>query len=57
MIRYTETLKYDWRFARGDIKNAALQICRFQNWKTVRVPHDYAIEGPFDPINDGKTPS
>lgn len=52
MTRYIETLKYDWQFSRGEIKNAALHTCRFEGWRTVRVPHDYAIEGPFDPAND-----
>jgi len=52
MKRYTETLKYDWQFLRGDIKNAELDTCRVKEWETVRVPHDYAIKGPFDPMND-----
>ena len=56
MLRHTEALKYDWQFARGEIKNAELDKCRYSEWQTVRVPHDYAIKGPFDPSNDRGNP-
>ena len=52
MNRIVECLKYGWQFSRGEIPKAADFDCRFKNWQTVRVPHDYAIEGPFDPQND-----
>lgn len=34
-----------WEFSRDDGKT----------WRTVAVPHDWAIEGPFDPEADGTT--
>ncbi len=48
----TKLLKYDWKFCKCDSDGA--HLCEFddQNWRTVRVPHDYAIEGPFHPDND-----
>ena len=52
MVRYSEKLSYDWDFARGEIPNAKETDCSYTGWKQVRVPHDYAIEGPFDPVND-----
>ena len=53
MERYIQRLVYDWKFSRGEIPHAAQTDCNYDGWKTVRVPHDYAIEGPFDPNNDG----
>ncbi len=50
--RYTEILTYDWQFLRGDAVGVAEGGAAYAAWKTVRVPHDYAIEGPFDPIHD-----
>lgn len=38
-----ETLLREWQFARGD--SAVV-------WENVRVPHDWAIYGPFDRNND-----
>jgi len=52
MTRYSETLKYGWLFSRGEIPGAKEKKCYFTGWKTVRVPHDYAIEGPYDPNHD-----
>jgi len=52
MIRYSEKLKYGWQFSRGEIPGAKDADCRYTGWKTVRVPHDYAVEGPYDPDHD-----
>ena len=52
MERIIETLKYDWQFARGEIAGAESSDCTYTGWQTVRVPHDWAIEGPFDSMND-----
>ncbi len=45
-------LKYDWKFIKQDIPGASAKDFDDTGWRTVRVPHDYAIEGPFDPEND-----
>ncbi len=51
-----------WKFSKGIIDEASNIDFDDSNWRTVRVPHDYAIEGPFDeendkwnPIQDGET--
>lgn len=36
----------------ADIENAYKEDFDDSAWKTVRVPHDYAIDGPFSPEND-----
>ncbi len=42
-------MKYGWKFIREDVKNAHLENFDDSHWREVRVPHDYAIEGPFHP--------
>ncbi|WP_168205410.1 glycoside hydrolase family 2 TIM barrel-domain containing protein [Bythopirellula goksoeyrii] len=48
-IRFTK----DWRFTKGD--PAAAETVDFDDskWNTVRLPHDWAIAGPFNPDEDG----
>ena len=43
--RTSETLKEGWQFTKGDGLTDV-------SWKEVRVPHDWAIYGPFDRDND-----
>jgi len=52
MQRIVQKLKDGWQFARGEIPGAACFSCRYKGWETVRVPHDYAIAGPFDSAHD-----
>ena len=46
------TLEKGWRFTRED--NVASRNRDFddRNWQTVRIPHDWAIYGPFSSTND-----
>ncbi len=37
-----------WRFVKGDVPGAEKPEFSDAAWRTVRVPHDWAIEGPFD---------
>src|ERR1051325_5314138 len=39
----------DWRFLKGDAAVAELPAFNDSRWRTVQLPHDWAIEGPFDP--------
>ena len=41
-------LKADWRFLRTDAADLAAPDVDESAWQTVRVPHDWAITGPFD---------
>ena len=49
----TRELHSDWRFAKGDHPGAEATGFDDASWSTVRVPHDWAIAGPFDPNEDG----
>src|SRR6266498_3556279 len=42
------SLNEGWRFYRGDAKGAENPEFDDSQWGTVRLPHDWAIEGPFD---------
>lgn len=44
-----ETLPLDdgWRFFRGDPAGAERQAFDDSTWKTLSIPHDWSIEGPF----------
>jgi beta-galactosidase len=37
-----------WRFTRGDPAGAEMPGFDDSGWRTLRLPHDWAIEGPFD---------
>ena len=43
----TRKLSQGWEFARDE--------GGVRDWKKVEVPHDWAIEGPFDPLGEGET--
>ena len=40
-----------WRFSRGDFAGAERPAFDDAAWRTLDVPHDWSIEGPFDPSN------
>ena len=48
-------LEKGWLFHCGDIAGAEAVDFDDSNWETVRVPHDWAITGPFDRSNDLQT--
>jgi beta-galactosidase len=39
----------DWRFFRGDASAAEQPEFDDSHWTSLRLPHDWAIDGPFDP--------
>src|SRR5207249_1522675 len=39
-------LDNDWKFKLGDTKEASDTKFDDSSWRTVRVPHDFSIEGP-----------
>ncbi|MEM9160131.1 MAG: glycoside hydrolase family 2 TIM barrel-domain containing protein [Verrucomicrobiota bacterium] len=45
-IRYS--FNDDWRFHKGDFLDAHAPEAPDQSWRKLRLPHDWAIEGPFD---------
>ena len=38
----------NWRFYKGEADGAEKPVFDDSNWKLLRLPHDWAIEGPFD---------
>jgi beta-galactosidase len=40
---------HGWRFAKGDPQGAAAPGFADAAWRALDLPHDWAIEGPFDP--------
>lgn len=50
-IRFTA----DWRFFKGEAAGAEASDFNDGKWRTLSLPHDWAIEGPFDKIHDPNT--
>ncbi len=50
-MRRTLLLNDDWLFRRGDI-SVAEALSLNDGWRHVTLPHDWAIEGPFDGWNE-----
>ncbi len=50
--RHEYLLDTNWKFAKGDVPDAANPAFQDAKWQTVSVPHDWAIAGPFDGNND-----
>ena len=48
-MRFTD----DWRFTKGDPTGAEQSDFDDSEWSSVRLPHDWAIAGPFNPDVDG----
>ncbi len=38
---------FDWRFSKGDFATAMMPAFDDSGWRTVNVPHDWSVEGPF----------
>ena len=43
------SLDADWRFLKGDAGGAEQPGFDDHAWRALDLPHDWAIEGPFDP--------
>jgi len=43
----------DWKFVRGGREGAEKPKFDDSQWRAVRLPHDWAISGPFNPGEDG----
>ncbi len=50
--RQVVVLDTDWKFINKDIPDAQNSGTKTEDWKTVTVPHDWAISGEFDINND-----
>lgn len=45
-------LREGWKFHRGDADGANEPSYDDSSWESIRIPHDWAITGPFAPEND-----
>ncbi len=45
-------LQNDWKFTLNENSNNSTIFCDDSTWRSVSVPHDYAVEGAFDENND-----
>jgi beta-galactosidase len=52
--RLTLPLDAGWRFLQSDAQGAEQAAFDDSGWRTVDVPHDWAIAGPFDPKSPAK---
>ncbi|MGP2570589.1 DUF4982 domain-containing protein [Ornithobacterium rhinotracheale] len=50
--RSNTLLEKDWRFTRQDDASFSNKKLNDSKWQKVRIPHDWAIYGPFDIEND-----
>ncbi len=44
----TSPFDADWRFSTGDPQNAQSPSFPDQSWRSLDLPHDFSIEGPYD---------
>ncbi|MDH7598580.1 MAG: glycoside hydrolase family 2 TIM barrel-domain containing protein [Sedimentisphaerales bacterium] len=49
--RIVQPLDSDWHFYKGDAAGAEQPQFDDSTWRRLDVPHDWSIEGPFDPNN------
>ncbi|PCI35305.1 MAG: glycoside hydrolase family 2 [Flavobacteriaceae bacterium] len=45
----------NWQFLKGEVGQEHMPNFNDSNWRTLELPHDWAIEGPFDKANDART--
>lgn len=50
--RHEQLLETGWKFHKGEASGAASPAFNDAQWESVRIPHDWAIYGPFDRNND-----
>jgi len=51
-MREIKILKYGWKFKKGDFPESVNPDFDDSDWEEVRIPHDWAIKGPFSSDND-----
>ena len=51
-VRKIDTLVSDWYFHKGNIAGVNTGVFEKSKWQKVSIPHDWAINGPFDKNND-----
>jgi beta-galactosidase len=52
-VRTMQNFDSDWKFHLGDLKDAQQSTFNDRAWKSVTLPHDWSIAGPFHKENAG----
>lgn len=54
--RHLERINFDWKFSHGEFQGAEQPAYDDSKWKTVHLPHDASISGPFvkDSLNSDR---
>jgi beta-galactosidase len=52
-VREVMNFNGDWKFAKGEQSGAEKPDFNDSGWTAVRLPHDWAISGPFNPGENG----
>src|SRR5579883_2145339 len=47
-LRRRDSFDFDWKFFKGDAPGAQSPAFNDHSWRTLDLPHDWSIEGPFD---------
>jgi beta-galactosidase len=47
-VRKTESFNAGWKFMLGDEPQAKNEVFNDTKWRSLNLPHDWSIEGPFD---------
>jgi beta-galactosidase len=53
--RVRESFNQDWLFSKGETGGEETVDFRDSDWRELDLPHDWAIEGPFDQSHDART--
>ena len=53
--RETVNFNDNWFFTKGNPPNASSDKLNESGWEKVKLPHDWAITGPFNPLGEGNT--
>ncbi len=53
--RTRQSFNNDWKFKKGETGNEFLSSFDDTGWRKLNLPHDWAIEGPFDSKYDTRT--
>ncbi len=57
---WDHSINFGWKFSKGDLQDAIAPDFDDSAWEDVDLPHDWAISGPFGPLdsngNTGKLP-
>ncbi|MBN2001289.1 hypothetical protein JW935_27340 [candidate division KSB1 bacterium] len=54
-VRKNINFNRNWKFYKGEQEGAEAIDFNDSQWQAVRLPHDWAIAGPFDPNSNGST--